>query len=50
MRSFEASFEGVAFDEASFDVHFFLQNAREIVEEHEMLRRERQQGKEKKEG
>jgi hypothetical protein len=33
MSTFEASFEGDHFDEASFDVKFFLDNARALVEE-----------------
>lgn len=39
MASFEASFEGTAFNLQTFDVEFFLDNARDIVEESNDVKR-----------
>ena len=33
MSAFQASFEGIGFNEATFDVKFFLDNAKDIVQD-----------------
>jgi hypothetical protein len=35
MAAFEASFDGIAFNEETFDKKFFLENAKEIINEQE---------------
>lgn len=35
MAAFEASYEGVSFNEDTFDESFFLDNARDIIKEDE---------------
>lgn len=34
MAVFEASFEGPAFNETSFDTDYFIENAQDIIQEH----------------
>jgi hypothetical protein len=34
LNTFEASCEGLHYDDETFDVDFFLDNAKDIVEEH----------------
>ena len=47
LEIFEASFEGTSFNPDSFDINFFLKNARDEIEEINKLKKEEKKKKEK---